>query len=118
MHDTANERASLGPDRDDVTPVANRDDVFLECRPVSASTHEAVEPVHQAVVGDPDRLAEPSELLAGAVEDIPARADRSRQVRFQRRKVVDRFGELEEVGKALLDIRHAREGSLDLSPGP
>ncbi len=114
----ADQATCISPHRQHVSSVPNRDDVFLQSRAVPAAGDETVEPVHQPMVGCPHCLANAGEFIAGAVEYIPTRTDRSGQVRFERREVLDRLRELEQVGIALGGIRHPGEHAPDFAPRP
>ena len=87
VDDALDPAARLGLDRDDVAPVAQRDDRLLERAP-ELGADERVEPSAQPVVGDPDGRPQPAEPRRGRVEQLPDRVEAAGQRRAQGRQRV------------------------------
>ena len=127
----------LGLDRDDVAPVAKRDDRLLEGR-CRAPRRRARRAAPEPVVGDPDRRPEPAEPRRRGVEQLADRVEAARERRAQRgqrvelaaelaeqrpplvgerrrepRRRVERLGDLEELGRH----RAGRRGRRARPPG-
>ncbi len=78
----------LGLDRDDVPPVAERDDRLLERR-AELRADQRVQPAPQPVVGDANGRAQAAETRRGRIEQLADRIEAARQRRAQRGQRVE-----------------------------
>ena len=104
VDDALDPRSRLRLDRDDVPPVAERDDRLLQ-RVAELRPHERVEAAAQAVVRHADRGPQAAEPGRCGVEQLPDRVEASGQGATDRRQRVELVTELAQQRPALVGER-------------